>query len=54
MCNKREESLEAMTMLTTMDDDDDVLEGAMLQGEPAGWRERRETGRPWAIDGEQV
>lgn len=54
MCNKREESLEAMTMLTTTDDDDDVLEGAMLQGEPAGRRREKRDGTSLGDRCEQV
>jgi len=46
MCNKREESLKAMTMLATMDDDDDVSRGSYVAG--GACRERRETGGPWA------
>lgn len=52
MCNKREEMLEAMTMLTTIDDDDDVSRGSYVAGE-ASLQEEREERRdvPWVIDG---
>lgn len=51
MCNKREESLKAMTMLATMDDDDDVSRGELCCRERLHREKRGRRDGPWAIDG---